>query len=371
MKKLAIVSPNKFKYSETFIHGHMRHLNFEKWLLHGDYFPVWVSRALEGEEQPLSDWQLPRSWWKKKADAEQLQRDSLAHFLRRQPIDAVLAEYGPSGVRIHAACQKAKVPLVVHFHGFDAYRDDVLSYYGPEYPELFASAAALVAVSKDMQQQLIGLGAPAHKVHWIPYGIDLEQFSPVDPAQNPPRAVAVGRFTPKKAPLDLLSAFALVRKEMPAAELDYLGDGELLEAAQDFADSDPHLKGGVHFWGRSSPAQVREALRGARVFAQASKVPRSGDSEGLPLAVLEAMGTGLPVVATEHAGIPDAVRDGQEGRLSPPSNVVALARNLLELLQQPQLARKMGENSRKRAEQRFSQERYYNELESLLHSVMR
>ena len=104
-------------------------------------------------------------------------------------------------------CQELNLPLVVHFHGYDAYRDDVMTSHGAKYPQLFEQATAVVVVSKAMESQLLSLGAPASMVHRIPYGIDTDFFHPPAKQVRKPIFLAVGRMVAKKAPLHTLQAF--------------------------------------------------------------------------------------------------------------------------------------------------------------------
>ena len=101
-------------------------------------------------------------------------------------MDVVLAEYGPTGASVIDSCLEADVPLVVHFHGFDAYDRKALDKYGPRYQRMFAAAAAIVAVSRDMERQLLALGAPREKLFYSPYGVDTKLFSGAKPAYSPP-----------------------------------------------------------------------------------------------------------------------------------------------------------------------------------------
>lgn len=366
MNKVAIVSTNKFKYSETFIHAQIRGLPFEKWLLHGDYFPTHWSRGLAGEDHLLTD--LKRSAWQfwQGRDAE----SCLLRWLKQEKIELVLAQYGPSGVAMMECCEKAGIPLLTHFHGYDAYREDILSAQGKRYPELFQGSAGQVVVSHAMREQLLGLGADPNRVHLIPYGVDLEKFRVSDPIKAKPVLVSVGRFTPKKAPHLLVRSFAHALKEVPEAKLVMVGEGEMeKEVEREIA----HLGIGksVQLLGRQSPQEVTEHLRKARAFVQHSLVPASGDSEGLPLSVLEAMACGLPILSTLHAGIPDAVRHEQEGLLGSEGDIVAMGKYMSLLLNDPIEAGRLGKNARKRVEKQYSVARYLQEMAALVAEVLR
>lgn len=365
MSKLAIVSPNKYKYSETFIHGHVRELPFQKFLLHGGYLPTAVSDSLEGPDQSLAY----APWWQRKPSEEDALKTGLRRFLMREKIGILLAEYGPTGVAVMETCRDLDLPLVVHFHGYDAYRQDILGEQGQQYPQLFNLASALVVVSEDMRRQIIGLGAPAEKVHLIPYGVDPLMFTQTDVAANPQLLVGIGRFTAKKAPQLTIKAFARIAEEHPDAQLHLAGEGNLLEECQTLV-AEMGLVDRILFPGRLSPEAVANLLSRARGFVQHSIRPEDGDSEGLPLAVLEAMATGLPVVATRHAGIPDAVRDGKEGLLCSEKDVAAMAENMGKILGDAGYAAQLGGNGQERVQTYFTRERYLGDLAKLLASLL-
>ena len=88
-----------------------------------------------------------------------------------------MAEYGPIGVALLGACELVRIPLVVHFHGYDAYVDRVLEEHREGYRLLFDRAAAIIAVSQDMVHQLIRLGASADRVMHVSYGVDSTLFA--------------------------------------------------------------------------------------------------------------------------------------------------------------------------------------------------
>ncbi len=365
MSKLAIVSPNKYKYSETFIHGHVRELPFQKFLLHGGYLPKAVSDSLEGPDQSLAY----APWWQGKRSEEEAFKAGLRRFLRREGIDTLLAEYGPSGVAVMNVCRELGLPFAVHFHGYDAYRQDILGEQGRQYPELFDLAYALIVVSEDMRRQIIGLGAMPEKVHLIPYGVDPLMFKQADAAANPPELVGIGRFTGKKAPQLTIKAFASIAEKFPEAQLHLAGEGDLLGECKALTVQ-LGLDDRILFPGRLRPEQVADLLGRARGFVQHSIRPADGDSEGLPLAVLEAMATGLPVVATRHAGIPDAVRDGSEGLLCPEQDVEAMGENMAKILGDADYAARLGRNGRKRVQTYFTRGRYLGDLAKLLEGLL-
>jgi glycosyltransferase involved in cell wall biosynthesis len=254
---------------------------------------------------------------------------------------------------------------VVHFHGYDISSRSVLTEFEAAYQELFRDAAGLVVVSEPMRQCLKALGAPPDKIYYNPYGVDCRLFCGAAPAASGPILLAVGRFVEKKAPQMTISAFAIVHREYPEAQLRMIGYGPLLEPCRDLV-SKLGLENAVHFLGSQPPEVVISEMRQARAFVQHSIEASDGDSEGLPNSILEAGATGLPVVATRHAGIPEAVLHGETGLLVAEGDVEAMAREMLTLLRDSELADRFGENARKRISTRFSRERSIAGLWSIL-----
>jgi glycosyltransferase involved in cell wall biosynthesis len=290
-------------------------------------------------------------------------------FRRYRPC-AVLAEYGTAGVAVMAACRRAGIPLIVHFHGYDASMHDVLIEHADTYPQLFQQAMAIVVVSRAMERKLTALGASPGKLCYNPCGVDCGEFAGADPARAPATFLAVGRFTPKKAPHLTLEAFAKVRRLIPTAALRMIGDGPLTTECLRLAQA-LGIGQSVTFLGPQPPTVVRAELRRARCFVQHSVEAASGDSEGTPVAILEAGATGLPIVATRHAGIPDVVIDGETGFLVDEHDVDGMAQRMLRLAEDPVLAGRLGGAARARIEDRFSMERSIGELWRIIQSCVR
>lgn len=286
------------------------------------------------------------------ADQESITRSYLRAF-RRSGCDVVFAEYGHVGVQAMEACRRARIPLIVQFHGYDISSRPMRERYAEGYRRLFAQSTALIVNSRSMQETLIDLGAPAAKTHCVPNGVDTQRFAGGDPGRAPPVLLAVGRFTDKKAPQLTIAAFAEARRHHPDARLRMIGDGELRGACYDLAVG-LGMGDAVTFLGEQPHDVVASELRAARAFVQHSLVASDGDSEGMPNSILEASAAGLPVIATRHAGIPEVVVDGETGLLVDEHDVAGMARAMERLLDDQKLAAELGRAGRLRAEQNFA-----------------
>lgn len=370
---ICIVTPSRSAYSETFIKAHIERLPARVITLQ----PDWLGRT---EQFGLVSFQtrlLLRVLRKLAQHFERvLRREShftrltdiltFKYILQHYQIDVVLAEYGPMGVYILDACLAARIPLVVHFHGYDAYREDtVLSKYRTLYRRMFLAASAIIAVSRDMEQQLLGLGAWPETIQYNPYGVDSKLFELATPEINPPLFVAVGRFVDKKAPQLTLLAFHQVIQVCPEARLIMIGDGILWEASKDIAAA-LGLTQQVEFPGSLPHHEVAVTMQRARAFVQHSVQTSCGDSEGTPVAVLEAGMSGLPVISTRHAGIKDVVIEGKTGFLVDERDVDGMAKHMLRLAQDPDLAGRMGQQAREHIAASYSMDQHIERLMCIL-----
>ena len=350
IKKIAILSTNRNQYSETFIQSHIRLL--PNAIIYSDgYFPTTVSLD-RGET------------WNSLESSSNHQADLILSW-KDNNVQVVLAEYGPAGVEVMKACSAANVPLVVHFHGFDAYRDDALESYGTRYKELFQLASKIIVVSKDMYAQLLSLGCPKEKLEQITYGVDSDLFSPSYSSEGRTDFIACGRFVPKKSPLTTIRAFAKVVEIHPDAKLTFIGDGELLDSARSLS-KELKLEKNIDFKGVLSPSEVAIELKKYAIFVQHSIRTEQNDSEGTPLSLLEAAASGLAIVATNHAGISDVIVDGESGFLVEEGDIQKMSERMVQVFEDAELRIKLGTKARSVVLLNYHQADYISALESHL-----
>jgi colanic acid/amylovoran biosynthesis glycosyltransferase len=341
---IALVSTNKQAYSETFIHNHLRLLPATLHFFFHGYLPSHYSTDKGITAHPFLKEQKKAGIRFRTTQQEDsglhLQR-AIEMYVTEQGIDLIFCEYGPSGVAMMEVSKRTGVPLAVHFHGYDAYRLDVLGSYGQHYKALFDHAKAVIGVSQHMSAQLQALGCAPSKLHCLPYGIDTGIFYIKKNIKKQNSFVACGRFVEKKSPATTLRAFASVLKKLPGATLIMIGDGELLPACITLA-KELGIGQAVEFTGALDQRQIAEVYSRSLIFVQHSVTTADHDSEGTPLAILESAACGLPAVSTRHAGIPDVVDDGKTGFLVNENDVSAMTEKMLLLAMQPLLAARMG-----------------------------
>jgi glycosyltransferase involved in cell wall biosynthesis len=212
-------------------------------------------------------------------------------------------------------------------------------------------ASSVTVMNTEMRQAVTELGVPADRVGVLPMGVALDRIRPSGepPARVPGRLVFVGRLVEKKGLAVLLEAL----RRLPADRtwsLDIVGDGplraELEAAARPLGDR-------VTFHGQRSSHELSRTLAAAEVAVFPSVRARSGDQDGLPVATLEALAAGTPVVATDLPGLSDAVVGGEApaGVVVPSGDAAALAEAIERLLGDPATREQMGRAAVRRAEE--------------------
>lgn len=362
---VCVVTPYVPSASETFIRAHVERLPARTVLVHG--WPPSVG------DSPVLSWPIRiahKAW--RVVTRTGIQRETTAAYVtafRHHHANAVLAEYGTTGVLTVEACRTVGIPLIVHFHGFDASVRSVLQENAEAYRVMFRLAAAIIASSRAMQDRLVSLGAPTEKVHYIPYGVDCQKFGGASPATAPPVMLSVGRFVEKKAPQLTIEAFALAHRVDPAARLRMVGDGPLLEKCRELAKQLLPADA-VTLLGTQPHAAIEAEMRRARCFVQHSVEAESGDSEGTPVAILEAGASGLPVISTRHGGIPEVIVEGETGFLVDEKDVRGMATQMTRLIRAPALAAQLGLAARRRIETVFTTEQSLDHLWSVIRTCV-
>lgn len=217
------------------------------------------------------------------------------------------------------------------------------------------SASAFVSISDDIGAELTGIGVTPDKLWSIPNGVDLDAFAPTAAGERAalraahglpagPLAIFTGRLAHVKGLDVLLQAWSHVRATLPDARLALVGEGEEREALERQARELGHADSVVFYGGSTDVAPL---LRAADAFVLCSR------TEGLPVSLLEAMATGLPVVATAVGGMAQLLEDGVTGRLVPVEDAPALGRGLVEVLSSPAVGA-WGEKARQHVAEHYS-----------------
>jgi len=361
---LAILAPSLNAYSETFIQAHKTYINANT----SYYYNGLIPQSLEGKGtiNPILKKGFNKLTAHIKNDKFWAEKKALKDSLKKEKIEVVLAEYGNLAAEILPVCKELNLPLIVHFHGFDATVYEVLKKYN-NYKELFDYTSKVIVVSKVMESQLIAIGCPKAKLVLNTYGPN-DDFLTITPSLEKEQFIAVGRFTDKKAPYYTLLAFEKVVKKFPDAKLIMAGDGQLKNTCVNLVKY-LQLENNVEFPGIITPTEFSSYLQKSRAFVQHSITADNGDMEGTPVAVLEASAAGIPVISTNHAGIPDVIIHNETGLLANEHDVESMANSMIAVLEDKNKAKAMGLASKERIKTFFTMSKHIDKLNELIYSV--
>ena len=287
------------------------------------------------------------------ASLARMREAALQRFLRQHGATVILGEYLDQFADFVPLLDRMRLPYVAQGHGIDvsaALRKPGMA----ERYRAYDSAAAILTRCEFHRQRLIGLGLRPERVAVNPGGVDVPEEIPARPPQAWRRFLAIGRFVPKKGPIYLLEAFRRAAARDPRITLDYLGGGELFSAAQQFVDA-CGLQDRVRLHGPAGDDVKSRLTRECGVFLQHSLTdPETGDEEGLPAAIQEAMALGMTVVSTRHAGIPEAVEHGVSGMLVRERDVEAMSEAMGRAANDPALCARLGAAAHAKARELYT-----------------
>lgn len=362
---IAIFSPNQNPYSETFIQAHKNGLNGNIFFYYGNL----TNLNLEGygRVSSSSSFLFKLKYKIFRISREDILINQVVNSIKSNSVDVLLVEYGSFAFKLLPFLKRIEIPVVVHFHGYDASVHKVIEKCN-SYKEVFKRVSRVVAVSNKMYERLLEIGCPQSKLVYSTYGPN-PIFEEINSSFSNKNMVAVGRFTDKKAPYYTILAFAQLLKKHPDASLHMIGDGVLLPTCKNLVRF-LKIQDKVFFVGIKTALEIREILEKSVAFVQHSITAENGDQEGTPLAVFESGLAGLPVISTYHAGIPDIIQDGFNGYLSNEHDVEGMANNMVKLLNSPKSAKLMGSNGRKRIKENFTQKMHLERLDKILTEVL-
>ena len=295
----------------------------------------------------------PSRFWRRAWTLDQLRRT--ARFLPVRPYDVCYCAFGMDAPHALRLCRLGALDgaLVVAFRGADTTK--YVARRGPRvYARTFREARLLLPVCEFLARRIVQLGAPAERVVVHRTGIDLRRWPyrerhPAGPGSL--RLVSVGRLVEKKGIAQVLAALRLLVGRGVRAEYRVFGDGPLRERLSALA-ADLGIADRVRFEGRQGQETVRE-------------------EEGIPNVLKEAMASGMPVVGTHHAGIPELVEDGVSGWLVPERDEAALAAALARLAAEPERWAAMGRAGRAKVEREYDIHRLNDRFADMLQTLIR
>jgi phosphatidylinositol alpha-1,6-mannosyltransferase len=298
----------------------------------------------------------------RRSEVLKLNARGLAEGLRRRPA-AILSVHVVTGPAAIAIGRLVGSPVVQYVHAQELTRRRALARF------VLRHSDAIVAVSRYSRSLVERAGGPVDRVRVIHPGVDSTAGAPGRPAGNGAIGIVARLAERYKGHDVLLRSLPIVRKEVPGATLQIVGDGPLRSELQELGT---HLALGdaVVFHGSVSDERRDVLLKAVNVFAMPSRLEPSGAGEGFGIVYVEAGARGLPVVAGNVGGALDAVVDGKTGLLVDPESPMAVAEALTTILVDQQLAQEMGRAGWEYARS-LSWHRATSNVESLLAELTR
>jgi len=365
MKKkiiLALLSPQKDAVSETFIRAH-KQLPFTIKHYYGGYFPTKLESVIT-----IYRFTIFEKLLFKLSNKKDYHRKAIIKSFKKEKISCILAEYGPVGAEITSIARSLNIPMITHFHGFDATNPQTVDSYKTAYKEMFNYASGIIVVSQKMKQDILKLGCPEQKISINPCGPN-PCFLTNKPAFSQNLFIAVARFVEVKGYLFTLTAFHRVVQECPSARLVCIGDGPQIESCKQFVKI-MCLEDSVRFMGERTPDEIQALFHESLAFLQHSVALSNGLNEGAPVSVMEAMAAGLPVVCSNSGGIKDLVVHKETGYLVEEFDTNNMSQYMITLINDKSSAKKMGEAARLRIQNQLSLSTHLHKIQTLIEKAV-
>lgn len=375
-EKVAIFRHQLFKVSEPFITNQAERLD--------KFQAIYIGRERFGESPQnaqsfaLQDLPLWNGFPLKHYQVISRTGKPYIGFLKKNEVKLIHAHFGVEGLYACSIKERLNIPLITTFHGFDATLSvkSLLMSGSPAWinyatfrKRLSQEGDAFLCVSDYIKQRAILLGFPEEKVctHYI--GIETESVEERVLPDSDPILLHVGRLVEKKGTEYLIDAFAILAKEDSYIKLNIIGDGPL----RDKLEAKVALYGlqkRISFLGSLPNKVVHEYMRKSIALIVPSITATSGDTEGLPIVILEAAAMGVPVIGTLHSGIPEAVINEKTGFLVPERDAQTLAERIIFLVKNKSFAEKLGKRSRQMVEEKFNIRKQTEKLESIYKEML-
>jgi glycosyltransferase involved in cell wall biosynthesis len=295
------------------------------------------------------------------SEARRLERE-----LRKNNARLLHIYFGHIAVQLLPLLERKALPVVVSYHGADAMVELDQPNYRRASQRVLEHADLVLARSESLALRLVALGCPSEKIRIQRTGIPLAAF-PFTPRTAPPAGdwhfVQACRLIPKKGLATTLRAFAAISQKYPRAKLTVAGEGPLLADLRQLA-AELAIAGRVTFTGFLQQEALNPLYQTAHTFMHPSELGTDGNQEGVPNSMLEAMASGLPVLATTHGGIPEAVTTGKSGLLVAEGDHEALAAAMFCLAENAEAYAAMSAAAHREVCEKFEQSAQIRVLEN-------
>lgn len=298
-------------------------------------------------------------------------------FIERNKIGICHFHYGTDCGVFYPLMKKIEIPTVVSFYGYDSSSFPSIALgYGKQYliKRVFNWVNCVFAMSPDMKKDLIAARCPEEKIIVHYYGTDTTRFFiKRDYQQKRTLTILIlASLVPQKGHLFLLkSVKKLIESGISNFVLRIAGTGELETKLKSFVNKN-NLHKYVVFTGvlKYGSKEMVEEYKQADIFVHPSIIAQNGDKEGIPGTIIEAMSAGLPVVSTNHAGIPYVIESGKTGLLVNENDIEALTNAIHQLIEDKNMREQIGIAGQEYALQHLDVKEKEKELEDIYNRLI-
>jgi glycosyltransferase involved in cell wall biosynthesis len=300
------------------------------------------------------------------------ERRAIIDILEREHAKLVHIFFGHIAVHLLPLIRALPKPTVVSFHGADVMVDMDKRAYRRATAEMLNMVTRVFVRAASLKRAVVELGCDEDKIDIVRTGIPLSEFLFRErkfPENGEWRFLQASRLVQKKGIATTLHAFTDFLSRYPRAALTIAGEGPMLQELHKLTRK-LKIADRVELPGFLSPQKLRDVYCASHIFLHPSETGSDGNQEGIPNSMLEAMATGLPVFATDHGGIPEAIENGVSGILVPERDHQALSQALLQSVQDRDLLARIGRDGAKAVAEKFDQQKQIRRLEEIYFGML-
>ncbi len=292
--------------------------------------------------------------------------------LKKENPNLIHAHFGHIGYKAVGLKKKLGIPLVTTFYGYDVSKLAKQKKYQQRYRKLFMEGDCFLVEGTNMGKELQKLGCPAEKIKVFHLGVDINKIDfqeRTKSSENNVKLLFAATLTEKKGLKYLIEALPMVIKESSNIQLDIIGEGEEKDNIEKLIEK---LGVGEYIqWSGYIPYNdLKQMMYGTDIFIQPSVTASDGNTEGgAPVSLIDAQASGLPVISTFHADIPEVVLNEKTGLLSAEKDVTQLAENIIRLVKNESLRKELGNNGRKHVEENYNMNVQGKVLAKIYHEI--
>lgn len=290
---------------------------------------------------------------------------------KRAKVQLLHVHFGYHGVKLQGLKKRLNVPMICSFYGDDAFSHPLNPGVVKDYQQLFQEADMILVLGPYMKKALMTLGCQEEKLRIHHLGIDVDTIpfqKRIIQQDQPIRFLIASSFLEKKG-IDIAIQALATLKDRYSFTLDIIGDGPLKSSLLSLIDHHK-MQSRVTLHGYRPYDYFIQLAQTCHVFIQASKTGAKNNKEGTPMAIVDAMATGMAIVATRHSDIPEIVQEDIHGYLAEENDVAGLTKALENLLMRPTTIGMMGEAGRNYIADEFNAAKQTKRLEELYQQLI-